>query len=1170
MKNLLLLLFFLTAFASKGQIRELNFTKLSVENGMPENWAYCSLQDKYGYLWFGTQNGLVRYDGYKVKVYNLETAGKKEQSYRSISTVKEDSAGVIWVGTRTNGLYRYNRNTDDFTHFPHTSKEGKPLVNEITMVVLTDVKGNLWTKNVDGDKKWHVDRINLKTGSFTTYDSLSEGKFNLPTGTYNDLFQDSKGQVWLGTDNGLYRFNAKQEKFTGYLVSQDTARKNGILKIYEAPSQPGVLWLAQKTKAGNALVRFNTENNKATFYKNEELSKGPGSVQTIFEDSGHRLWVGTNKGISRFDRATNTFASYAVNDKNLEPKADSCFDIKEGRNGALWILSGKGLLHLPSTAGRLHRYTADLSLPDGLPSNALWGSLIDRNGGVWVSIRSFGVYRLNEVQSQFEYIHHTGDKTGYPGRTATSIALLKTGGYLVCTPLGLYESDQALKKFTAVALPGQDGPPVIPSRISIDKDGIAWIGSRQHGLFRYNPISKQVINYQNIKGDSSSLSHNHVVNVFEDSKGRLWVGTFGGGLCRLDQKTGKFERFPFIINSGTTIPENGELDDDQVSKLLEDRSGTLWVGTNNGGLNKLDQKTGEFTSFHNNEKGFESVTSIYEDRAGRLWAGTYVGGLFLVDREKGILRRFTEKEGLLYDQVYSIREDAAGNLWLGGGRGYSIFNPKSFAVTTLSSQNGLPSTNMAVGGNSTAPNGDWLVGTGDGILRFNPDQLVSNATLPQIVIEGISYLKTGQDSKEETSVLWPGTEEVRLKHDENRVTFQFTGIHYTNPALNRYQYKLEGYDQHWLDGGNQRTVTYTNLSPGTYTFFVKAANSDGVWNEKAATATVVIRSPWWQTWWAYVLYVLVFAAVVWGYIRVRSKALLRENKVLEEKVTHRTAQLQTSLEELKVTQNQLIQSEKMASLGELTAGIAHEIQNPLNFVNNFSEVSVELLEEMQEELQRGETEEALVIASGVKENLQKISHHGKRADSIVKGMLQHSQNNSGQKAPTDLNALVDEYLRLSYHGLRARDKSFNAELVTDFDGTLPKIEVVAQDLGRVFLNLFNNAFYAVQQKKKAEGSGFHPQVSVKTKITEHGVLIEVSDNGIGIPVGIQNKILQPFFTTKPTGEGTGLGLSLSYDIIVKGHGGGLKIDSQEGAYTTFSVTLPFQKVEVTQMTHALV
>ncbi|WP_223808740.1 two-component regulator propeller domain-containing protein [Rufibacter hautae] len=1137
---------------------------------MPENWAVCSLQDKHGYLWFGTQNGLVRYDGYKVKVYNLETADKKEQNYRAIRAIREDSAGIIWVGTITNGLYRYNRATDNFTHFPHLSKEGKPLVNEITHNILTDVKGILWTLNVDGDRKWHIDRIKLKTGGFTTYDSLSQGKFNLPTGTYNDLFRDSKGQVWLATDNGLYRFNAKQERFTGCLVSQDTARKNGIITIYEAPSQPGVLWLAQKTKAGNALVRFNTANNKATFYKNQSLSKGYGSVQTIFEDRSKKLWVGTTKGIARFDTATNTFASYAVNDKNLELTADSCFNIKEGRDGALWVLSGKGLLHLPSTRAKLSRYTADLALPDGLPFNVLWSSLIDRNGGVWVAIRNFGVYRLNEVQSQFEFIHHTGDKTGYPGGTAYSIALLKTGNYLVSTPLGLYESDKNLKKFTAVPLPGQDGSPVITYSIFVDKAGIAWIGSAQHGLFRYNPMSKQVINYQNIKGDSSSLSHNQVRSVLEDRSGRLWVGTFGGGLCRFDQRTGKFERFPFIINSGTTIPEKGELDDDQVGSLLEDRSGTLWVGTNQGGLNKLDQKTGKFTSFHNHEKGLQSVTSIHEDRAGRLWAGTYVRGLFLVDREKGVLRKFTEKEGLLYDQIYIIREDAAGKLWLGGGRGYSIFNPTDFSVTTLSSRNRLPSADLSTWGNATATNGDWLVGTRNGILRFNPDKLVSNATLPQVLLEKISYLKSGQDSKEETSVLWPGAEKLELKHNENRVTFQFTGIHYTNPALNRYQYKLEGYDQHWLDGGDQRSVTYTNLSPGTYTFSVKAASSDGVWNEEAASVTVVIRSPWWQTWWAYVLYVLLFAALVWGFIRVRSKALLKENKVLEEKVSHRTAQLQTSLEELKVTQNQLIQSEKMASLGELTAGIAHEIQNPLNFVNNFSEVSVELLEEMQEELQRGETEEALIIASGVKENLQKISHHGKRADSIVKGMLQHSQNHSGQKAPTDLNSLVDEYLRLSYHGLRARDKSFNAELVTDLDGTLPKIEVVAQDLGRVFLNLFNNAFYAVQQKKKAEGPGFHPQVSVKTKITEHGVLIEIRDNGIGIPVGIQNKILQPFFTTKPTGEGTGLGLSLSYDIIVKGHGGGLKIDSQEGAYTTFSVTLPFQKVEVAQRTHALV
>jgi signal transduction histidine kinase/coenzyme F420-reducing hydrogenase delta subunit len=269
-------------------------------------------------------------------------------------------------------------------------------------------------------------------------------------------------------------------------------------------------------------------------------------------------------------------------------------------------------------------------------------------------------------------------------------------------------------------------------------------------------------------------------------------------------------------------------------------------------------------------------------------------------------------------------------------------------------------------------------------------------------------------------------------------------------------------------------------------------------------------------------------------------------------------QVDNTLSDLKATQTKLIQSEKMASLGELTAGIAHEIQNPLNFVNNFSEVNQEMIDELEEELKAGNIEEALAIAADIKDNEQKINHHGKRADGIVKGMLQHSRTGGGEKQPTNMNALADEFLRLSYHGLGAKDKSFNAELVTNFDPDLPKINVIGQDMGRVMLNLFNNAFYTVNQKMKTAAAGYKPEVSVSTSTENGQVIIKVKDNGTGMPEHIKDKIMQPFFTTKPTGEGTGLGLSLTYDMVVKGHGGTIQVNSKEGEGSEFIITLPIK------------
>src|ERR1017187_3219369 len=287
----------------------------------------------------------------------------------------------------------------------------------------------------------------------------------------------------------------------------------------------------------------------------------------------------------------------------------------------------------------------------------------------------------------------------------------------------------------------------------------------------------------------------------------------------------------------------------------------------------------------------------------------------------------------------------------------------------------------------------------------------------------------------------------------------------------------------------------------------------------------------------------------------KARILKAERERNRAKEMAQAKEIEKAYNELKVTQSQLIQSEKMASLGELTAGIAHEIQNPLNFVNNFSEVNAELLTEMKDEIEKGNMDEVKSIANDVIENEEKINHHGKRADAIVKGMLQHSRPSTGKKEPTNINALADEYLRLSYHGLRAKDKAFNATMNTDFDKSIGNINIIPQDIGRVLLNLYNNAFYAVTEKKKSAEAGYDPTVSVSTKKIADKITITVKDNGNGIPQKVVDKIFQPFFTTKPTGVGTGLGLSLSYDII-KAHGGEIKVDSKEDQGSEFIIQIP--------------
>jgi signal transduction histidine kinase len=379
----------------------------------------------------------------------------------------------------------------------------------------------------------------------------------------------------------------------------------------------------------------------------------------------------------------------------------------------------------------------------------------------------------------------------------------------------------------------------------------------------------------------------------------------------------------------------------------------------------------------------------------------------------------------------------------------------------------------------------------------------------------------------------------------------YFSLSYLNVLLGNYKEAYENQNNYYLyrdsmlSEENTKKITQTKMQ---YEFDKKDAVAKAEQKKKDADARRIKNQ---QYFIIISLGIVVLAVVIIALIQLRNnKQKQKANIALQ----NQKEKVEATLTELKLTQQQLIQSEKMASLGELTAGIAHEIQNPLNFVNNFSEVNKEMIAEMKEEIDKGNYDEVKLIANNLDENSEKINHHGKRADAIVKGMLQHTRSSSGQKQPTDINALCDEYLRLSYHGMRAKDKTFNAEIKTDFDSSIGKINVVPQDIGRVLLNLYNNAFYAVNEKQKSSPNDYDPIVLVSTKKLNDRIEIKVSDNGNGIPKNIVDKIFQPFFTTKPTGQGTGLGLSLSYDII-KAHGGEIKVDTKEGEGSEFIIQL---------------
>jgi signal transduction histidine kinase len=591
----------------------------------------------------------------------------------------------------------------------------------------------------------------------------------------------------------------------------------------------------------------------------------------------------------------------------------------------------------------------------------------------------------------------------------------------------------------------------------------------------------------------------------------------------------------------------------------------VWVGTDPDGLNRIDLISNEVKTFKNDPGNIKSISSntifdVYEDETGIVWITTDAG-INRFDPITEHFMRFTEEDGLTTNLTESILPGDNGEMWVSTQSGLSQMVPGKlpgkFTFINYNADDGLGGDTFLAQAATRTADGKFYFGGDHGLNALSkisannipPDLIFSN-----LLISNKSVYDMGDKSPLNGDLL--DQKEIHLTYDQNNLSFEFSALHYANQHKNQYAHLLKGYDKGWVYD-NHNYASYTNLDPGKYDFIIRASNAYGVWNENGKSIQIIISPPWWRTWWAYGAFALLFAMGLFGFDRfMRRRLILRERERSRELELAQAKEIEMAYTNLKTTQSQLIQAEKMASLGELTAGIAHEIQNPLNFVNNFSEINTELIQEMKDEIEKGNMDEVKAIANDIAENEQKIAHHGKRADAIVKGMLQHSRSSSGIKEPTDINALADEYLRLAYHGLRAKDKSFNASMKTDFDETIGNINVVPQDIGRVILNLITNAFYAVQvETRHALSLQYQPTVSVSTKKDGNTISISVKDNGPGIPEYIIDKIFQPFFTTKPTGEGTGLGLSLSYDIV-KAHGGELKVETKEGEGTLFTIKIP--------------
>lgn len=634
-----------------------------------------------------------------------------------------------------------------------------------------------------------------------------------------------------------------------------------------------------------------------------------------------------------------------------------------------------------------------------------------------------------------------------------------------------------------------------------------------------------------------------IFDLREDNDGRLWFsGIFSDNLKDITSAPSKI--MIYDGKSWSKPDESWNIPYDQLHYVGNLKNGMyfltvegFYVFNGKSFINLIDSVNAN-ADFRILKGASVAGTKTDIQAGGRLYIRLRNRGLVIFDGTN--LNFYTKKEGLPSTSIANpITDEFRGNVYFSSPSGALKINGNKF-------QNFYNDENIVNGGPSTSA----MDGNGNMVEFFNGVGLYINKRIEK------SYpLKISSVSINSKFHYFEFPE--KLPYSQNSFLFNYAALDYREPQQTTYEHLLEGYDKDWSRPGNIAFAEYQNLPSGKYTFRVRGTTSNGV-KTNESSYSFIVSPPFWRAWWAYIIYGLLFLGGVFAVDRIQRRRLVEKQKQLaSENELAQAKEIEKAYHQLKTTQSQLIHSEKMASLGELTAGIAHEIQNPLNFVNNFSEVNKELISEMKSEIDKGNYEVAKAIAIDIESNEDKINHHGKRADGIVKGMLQHSRSSNGQKMPTNINTLADEYLRLAYHGLRAKDKSFNSDYKMEADETLPEVNVVPQDIGRVLLNLITNAFFTVSEKSRQNVNGYKPSVVVITKKLGDKIEIRVIDNGNGIPANVIDKIFQPFFTTKPTGQGTGLGLSLSYDIVIA-HGGELKVETKEGEGTAFIILLPLK------------
>ena len=1109
-KYFILIIFLLKVHQTCAQEQSLIFQNLDSEDGLSQNSVLGILKDRYGFMWFATQDGLNQYDGFRFTIYKHKDQDVNSLAANSLFKLCEDIKGNIWVGTRLGGLSKFDRRTNSFRNY----KESK-----------------------------------------TNRNSLSSNRITA-------LFQDRGNNLWVGTANGLNVFNENTQIFKRFfsdIHEVTTLSNNSITCIYE--DKAGNFWVG--TKEG--LNLFDRKSGKWIRYFHE--SKNPKSIshdiiEAIVEDDLGQLWIGTNDGLNLFDKKNKKFVRYKVNvDNNTTVGTNPIRSMVKGRNNQLWLGTNTHLQLFDTQTRTFIPIVEKNSRNKELEGNGILSLFDDSQGILWVGCLSLGINKYDRNLSFFPS-YKTGQKNAEAaGNIIRGMDADENGNLYIGTDAGLQFYDRQNNKVTYYRHQ-KHNPSSISSNYSATvlipkQHKEVWIGSFESGLDCLNPITGIFTHYTYGKG-ASHLSDSTISALMEDKNGNIWIGLDKGGVNIFERKSKTF------IKYSHNEKRNNSLADNNASAFLQDKQGNVWIGSYDAGVTVYNPKTKKFTRLNHQNSGLSSnvISCFYQDSKGVIWIGTMEGGFNKYDTKTHRFKGYTEQQGLINNVVYFITEDLKGYLWFSTNQGVVRFDPVKEQFKNFSTYNGLQSQEFNFGAGLKTKNGEIVLGGINGINIFNPLKLSENKNIPPVQITNFELFNKHVSPGVLNSPLKQGlvlTKEIRLNYQQTVITFEFAALDFTRPEKNQYAYFLENFDKEWNYTGTQHKATYTNLDPGTYYFKVKASNNDGIWNEKGTVLKVIISPPFWLTWWFKLLVVSCVLGLVYSFYRYRINLVDAQKMKLENEVLLRTSELNlkseeliTQSENLKTLNNELTIQQSLEQQARKDAEIAREEAESANLAKStfLATMSHEIRTPMNGVLGMTSILANTDLNHEQRQYIDIIKVSGENLLHVINDILDFSKIESGNMEldvfDFNLRNLVEEVMDLFV----GKTVASRIELVYEIDANIPEnIHGDGNRLRQILINLIGNAAKFTQKGE------IHLKVKLKSNETDElAICFEIRDTGIGISKDKLHRLFKSFSqvdssTTRKYG-GTGLGLVICKRLIDL-MGGNIIVESDVGKGSSF-------------------